>query len=82
MYKMAWAARNYAIHLKITNGIGSLMANFLCFVGYMFVIGFNNVFLFDLRAVVGFFAGSSLMYLIRGIQTYAVKNIAERVVFQ
>lgn len=77
VWQMAWAAKNYMIHLKVTNAGGAVLLSFVMIGCTMFLVGkTNNLFHRGLGAV-GIILGAGLAFLIKGLNTCAVINLAK-----
>lgn len=70
--QIAWAARNYPIHIKLMNVAGLFIASIAAVGAYIYILKLTKFDVFDTRILVGFAMGTGLPYYIKSINTQCI----------
>ncbi|CAD8185957.1 unnamed protein product [Paramecium pentaurelia] len=74
--KMAWAARNYMIYLKITNAGSAILLALTFLGGALYLFKVDNNPLIDFNGIFGILFGIGLAFLIKGMTVGSVISIS------
>ena len=77
VYDMAWASRNYMVHLKVTNAGGAVLLSIVMIGCTIYSVGHAVSLFHHGLGAIGLILGAGLAFLLKGLNTCAVINLAK-----